>query len=443
MAKHNLNPFRYGGTVPPDCFIGREEALHTIFSRINNSESTAVIGEPHIGKSSLLNYIVDKKTQSKWLGEGTKRHIFIEIDCHILPESYQPTDFWKYLLNKFESSFPEQKIQSQLEIVRRSNFESFTLKEFFEQISQMDLQIVLLIDEFDSLLYHPNFNSARFFGALRSYSASTGGLALTIANRTEISEMNRRCAEISPVGSPYFNTFTEVRLRPLEPDEVDKLIDQTLKGTDVAFSTDDRSYIRRMAGRHPYLVQMAAASLFEAVMKRKAAEDLYTEAGKNLRDWSASHFDDLWRYLSPEAQTVLVILVLSEMNGHINKRDFNTRDLGKLDWYNSELNRLADLGLVEKENGVGWHADWGNFVIWHGTRWRISAGCFIWWVVDNAIASTRKSLNFKKWLHDREFEGLLTCGEKEKLIELVGKIPKSIVTSTSEFLGTFLKNLLK
>jgi hypothetical protein len=420
-----------------------EEALHIIFSRIYNCESTAVVGEPHIGKSSVLHYIANKKIQSDWLDEEDRRSIFIEIDCHILPESYQPADFWKYVLDQFEATSPEQKTQLQLEVVRRSNFGSFTLKSFFDQLSQMRLQIVLLIDEFDSLLHHPNFNTPEFFGALRSFSTSTDALTLVIASRLEISEMNRRSAEINPIGSPYFNTFNEVRLRPLHPDEVDKLIDQTLMGNAVIFSKDDRSYISRMVGRHPYLLQMAAAALFEAVVKRTAAEELYNEAGKILRDWSEAHFDDLWRYLSPEAQTVLVILVLSEMNGHINKRDFDTGDLGKLDWYNTELNRLADLGLVEKENGEAWHADWGNFVIWHGTRWRISAGCFIWWVVDNAIASTRKSLDFKKWLHDREFEGLLTRGEKEKLIELVGKIPKSVVTSASEFLGTVLKGLLK
>jgi hypothetical protein len=63
-------------------------------------------------------------------------------------------------------------------------------------------------------------------------------------------------------------------------------------------------------------------------------------------------------------------------------------------------------------------------------------------VAENAIASTRKALDFEQWLDDREYEGLLTRGEKEKLKELAGKIPKSVVTSAGEFLGMLLKGWL-
>ena len=45
--------FIYGRPVFPGEFIGRQDELNTIFDRISKGESTAVVGEPHIGKSSL------------------------------------------------------------------------------------------------------------------------------------------------------------------------------------------------------------------------------------------------------------------------------------------------------------------------------------------------------------------------------------------------------
>ena len=41
-----LNPFLYGKPVPPPRFVGRREAVRTLFSRLNNGESTAIVGEP-------------------------------------------------------------------------------------------------------------------------------------------------------------------------------------------------------------------------------------------------------------------------------------------------------------------------------------------------------------------------------------------------------------
>ena len=173
-------------------------------------------------------------------------------------------------------------------------------------------------------------------------------------------------------------------------------------------------YIRRVAVRQPYIVQTTASVLFDAIAQEKTAEERYHLAGTILQHRIDAYFDDLWRYLQPAAQTAMVILALAEMKGHVDKRNFNTSDLGEC----------------------------GNFAVSHGNRWRISAGCFVWWVADNAIAGTKEALNFEQWLHDREFEGLLTRGEKDKIKELAGKIPKSAVNSAGKFIGTFLKGLL-
>jgi ABC-type phosphate/phosphonate transport system ATPase subunit len=60
-----LNPFLYGKPVPPARFVGRRDAVRTLFSRLYNGESTAIVGEPHIGKSSLLRYVMDDDVRAQ------------------------------------------------------------------------------------------------------------------------------------------------------------------------------------------------------------------------------------------------------------------------------------------------------------------------------------------------------------------------------------------
>jgi len=52
------NPFSYGKALSPTHFIGRSKEIRRIVNRLLNGESTALIGDLHIGKTSLLTYLV-------------------------------------------------------------------------------------------------------------------------------------------------------------------------------------------------------------------------------------------------------------------------------------------------------------------------------------------------------------------------------------------------
>jgi AAA-like domain len=377
MEQYNLNPFLYGNPVPPNRFIGRRDSIRVVFSRIYNCESTAIIGEPHIGKSSALRYIASDQVRSEWLGDVVSRCALIEVDCHLLPEGYQPIDFWAYVLDQLENTFTDPAIQTQIEVVRRSKFGSFTLERLFRLLGQNNLRVILIIDEFEALLHHPNFNTAEFFGALRSLSARTNGLLLVTASRLPIAEMNRRSEEINPLGSPFFNIFTEVRLLPLRPREVDMLLDQALEKIDVMLSDTDRTYIKRVSGRHPYLVQMAAAALFEAVAQGEAGQTAYTEASKMLRGWADSHFHDVWRSLGEKMRSALAVLALVEDQVQTGRSDAHIGGLEILEQHDQELRWLADGGLIEAVD------DGAPAAPWREGQWRISAASFSQWIVDN------------------------------------------------------------
>jgi hypothetical protein len=438
------NPFIYGKPVPVERHINRQRELRTLFSRLLNGECTAVVGEPHIGKSSLLRYIQDQKVQQEWLGPEATRYVLVEMDCHILPHKFGPQDFWRRALTRVQEAAPDDKaVCQQMDVIIKNQFGCFTLEGLFKLLGQQGKYVILLIDEFDSLLTHPNFNSAEFFGGLRSISSRTDGLQLITASRMKIAEMNRRTQEINPLGSPYFNTFGEVILRPFSQKAITELLDQALEGSGIQFEKDDRAYVRWLSGRHPYRVQAVASALFDVIAEGLEGEDRYATAGEWFYERAAAHFDDLWQHLDDAARTVMVILALVELGGMAQRREFSFGEIERPQRFDPELKRLAKLGLVEKI-GKGWQFDSKSLLLWQGERWRVSCGGFVWWLADVAIAGTRDIPDFEQWLHDQEVRGyLLTRKQWKTLRDWVRKVPTSVVGSAGKLARLLLSSILK
>ena len=259
-----------------------------------------------------------------------------------------------------------------------NGFDSFSLESLFHLLARSKQRVALVIDEFDALLNHPNFN-AEFFGALRSMATRTDSLAVITASRLSVAAMNRLSQEHNPYGSPFFNNITEVRLLPFSPDESRSLMDMTLAKVGVAFSQDDHAYIHALASHHPFLVQVAAAGMFDAVVAGKTAEARYQAVRKFFYNGTTAYFDDVWRHLSSTEQTALLLLTLGEMKGRVDGCAFNTNDLGHIEWYGQELARLQEMGMIEH---VTQPKSIIGLTLWHETHWRIASHGFVWWVTN-------------------------------------------------------------
>jgi Novel STAND NTPase 2 len=434
-----LNPFLYGKPVPPARFVGRRDAVRTLFSRLYNGESTAIVGEPHIGKSSLLRYATDDEVRSQWLEEAAPNYFFTDIDCHMLPRNFTSADFWRQALTALSLVVPDEPVVRQWQVVVDNQFGSFTLDSLFQLLARSRRRVVLVIDEFDSLLNHPNFN-AEFFGALRSMATRTDSLAVITASRLSVAAMNRLSHELNPLGSPFFNNITEVRLLPLSPDESRGLIEMTLADTGVAFTDEDYTFVHDLSSRHPFLLQIAAAGLFDAAVDGKAGEARYHAGGRFFHDCAAAYFDEFWRHLSPTGQIAMMILALGEMKGRVDGREFNTDDLGRIEWYGPELLHLQDLGMVER---VDQRIDIAGLTLWQGARWRVASRGFAWWAAGNVIAGTRDTVVFDQWLRDKEYQGLLTREQADSVRSMLNSIPKSVVSGVAQMVKSLLGEMVK
>jgi hypothetical protein len=281
--------------VPTGRFVGRQREVNTLFSRMLNGDSTAVVGEPHIGKSSLLNYIADEATRREWIEEYFNDHIFAYFDAQVLGASDEPEQFWLRIYEQVKDApVIDEEIRQQCRLVAESNYSIFTLERLFRLLAQRGWRLVILIDEFESLVVHPNFYKREFFGALRSLSVQFRSFVLVIASRLRAKDLNRRLAAIS-TGSPFMNVFIEVLLPHLTKDEAISLIERTLKeaGGQVVFAPRDRKFLFELAGFQPFLLQTAAAALYDAHLEGASTRDAFTLTTDLFHQRTELHFLDL------------------------------------------------------------------------------------------------------------------------------------------------------
>lgn len=312
MPKLRQNPFIYGSPVPTGRFVGRQREVNTLFSRILNGDSTAVAGEPHIGKSSLLKYVADEAIGNEWIGEEFRNHIFVYFDAQTLGASDEPRQFWERVCASInDAPIVDDEMRGQCALVVESGYSIFTLERLFKLVSARGWRLVALIDEFESLVGHPNFFRRDFFGALRSLSVQFGSFVLVIASRLRAKELNRRLASIS-TGSPFMNVLIEVVLPLLTQQEAMTLIDRTLRdaGGKQEFRSDDLAFVFDLAGYQPFLVQTASAALYDAYLDDVSQEVAYARATESFHERTEMHFNDLASVLEsegplpPEATTI-------------------------------------------------------------------------------------------------------------------------------------------
>ena len=409
MPEMISNPFFYGNPVPPDQFVDRRRELRRITGRIvNRGQSTAVVGEPRSGKTSLLGYLAAPEA-CKLYGASEKRLIFSYLDAHTLGGQLSQAQFWEYVLHPLQERAiapePDSPLAQAYQMSRENDFGCFVLERFLAQMALTVWRLVLMLDEFDVLLHHPILNCAEFFGGLRTLaSRSRGALALVIASRHPLTALNNETQEFNRTGSPYFNFLDEITLGPWPVKDIAKL----LRRAEGRFTTKDRRFIAEVAGGHSYLLQVAAYELWEAYEEGKRDPNRRRQqAGQKLYDEAARILGDTWRLWSPATRKAFTAVALADIPRLLEKREFHVKRLLRdMRDFGPEMRSLTKQGFVaEDESTPG--------------GWRVRPQAFLWWLADELVRTVRRETPFEEWLQKQEFGVLLTRGEKEQLSKAV------------------------
>ncbi len=395
------NPFIYGRPVRPDELVNRKSELTTLLNRLMNRESTAITGEPHIGKTSLLLTAKDASIQERYAGENIENFLFRFLDLQAIEGDYTFGHFWEEALQIERETADYADVTDRLRECTQKNYSRFSLLGLFETLAARDLTLVLLLDEFDRLLSHPNFkNSPGFFGNLRSLSTISGSLVIITASRQPVAEMNQWGKELLDRGSALFNHFAEVKLKPFDEEAAEEFFAPHKN----RFTDQEIETLRCLSGSHPFLLQAAAASWLDANGNKENAANMFY-------DKVSAHFDDLWDTLDDKTRTVALILCLAELS----EKAFDCSRLKDIDGFTHQLCILTERGLAVNA-GKKWPCDLSVPLEYKGKSWIISSRAFTRWVRDAVINGTRPVPSYDEWLKNKKYEMFLSRETWESLL---------------------------
>jgi hypothetical protein len=235
-------------------------------------------------------------------------------------------------------------------------------------------------------------------------------LAVITASRLSVAQMNHKSQYRSPSGSPFFNNMIEVRLPHLSKNEAKRLLIDTVQATreDLAFEAEDLAWAYALAGRHPFLLQIAGASLFDVIGAEASAmrSALRERATDLFQQRAAAHFDDFWRTLDEPDQRATLVLAMVEQAILVHQIPFEMEQLAVFPWFENDVRRLADLGIVERREG----------------RQALAVGGLRTWLVENVIAGNRYAVDFSAWLQAKRSQNLLRSQEMKTMRQLADQL---------------------
>ncbi|MBN1450824.1 MAG: AAA-like domain-containing protein [Anaerolineales bacterium] len=345
-----MNPFTFGNPIKdPTRFIGREADIRQITNRLLSSahESTSIIGERRIGKTSLLLHLSDQEVATR-LGLTPDKFCPVYVDFQGLTD-ITPQRFWQRIFKKMARSICDESLVPSIRALgEQAEFDLFDLEDLFEEITDKGLTTILYMDEFEYVTQNPNFKGD-FFGGLRAL-AIHHGVALVPATRRELVDL---CHSEEIKGSPFFNIFANVVLRPFSRVEVDEMICAYLKDSDFSCTPAEQDFIWELGGGYPFFVQMAGHYLVEGKLQGLEGDALTKFAATNYEGQAEAHFTYLWSHCSESEKITLLVTITLGLQKTFKKTVPNAENLARLrPRAPQDLVALGKRGVIDERDGL-------------------------------------------------------------------------------------------
>ncbi len=234
------NPFQADSALPENSpvFFGRENLLHRFRLKLcsDNPGHISLVGDPRIGKSSLMN-------QLKAILEAEEGLVSICCNAQGLNEASQKRFFTD--LGESVAGALGEELEEPLE-----DFDQF--QRVIRQWAK-EYRFVLLLDEFEILADNPVFD-VTFFNNLRSLGDNPENrFGFFLISHEHIRAL---CHTDAIHGSRFWNIFDAWVLGLLEEDAARKLAELPLQRAEISLDTTPEQLLKRY-GRHPFLLQRA------------------------------------------------------------------------------------------------------------------------------------------------------------------------------------------
>lgn len=269
-----MNPFTNRGVITnTDEFFGREQEIGEIVSRLCAMQSSSVVGERRIGKSSLLYHLA----QTGWLRIDDPAYRFFYFDLQDA-RFHTAAGFLRAIL---------QQLELDAEAVGAGQSLNHNLVAFSEQIEAHERdrrRIVLCLDEFEATFKHPVEFTDDFFDHLRSQIYHRK-FALVTATRTPLQEL---CLA-GKLTSPFYNVFTVIELGVFTDDEVRAFLEHYRQ--QALFTEEEMKLINSHLDPHPLKLQILCDFVIRNRERRLAEWALVEDIAKEHGNFFVGAYD--------------------------------------------------------------------------------------------------------------------------------------------------------
>jgi hypothetical protein len=296
------NPFFHRGAIRrAEEFYGRVGEIDQVLGLLRNGQSVSLIGPRRIGKSSLLLHLARPGTRDEHQLDFP-RTLFLLVDCQELGGS-PPEEVYEALLTEML----ERARQAGCEIDDVERYGTYrSLDRVLAQLSQRDVSVVVLLDEFELLAANPHL-TPYFFARLRGLTTKYG-LAYLTASQRPLFDIT---ADEEILSSPFFNIFVTLPLGLYSEQEARGLLLARLESTGISFPAELHDHLLELAGYHPFFLHIAGYHAFQVVLQGKqlqAEEEELATLDAPIEVEADSHLSYLWQNLTVEEQYALATL---------------------------------------------------------------------------------------------------------------------------------------
>jgi hypothetical protein len=396
MVPIATNPFLTGGAVSGEHFIGRSAEINEIFGIINNKTHLAIHGSPGFGKGSLLRAIQQPETwQARGLDPSSVTMIWVNCG-NFAP--FTPQAFWRELLERLDDIADAGLKPVVAEGLNKSAGRD-DLQKVLTYLLKQHRVLVMLLEDFEAALCpHKGYSEDDVMKLKTDIRAlcneyGTRCLSQIVTSVHRLSDLGQ---PLLPSGSPWYNQYLFLSMKPFTEEEVNALFDKMPPAW--TLNQAQRDWIRELADGHPTLLQNACSLLWRIFHEKRNLENW--QFVDELLGQTRHIFEDEWRSSQKKEQTALLLIALIRADGHVPKQNYNLKDLDTvLTQMQSNMFGLKDRGIIEERM--------------EGAKpvFRFRSSLMEWWVIQSI-----RDAKDEKELAEREE---ILCGLSKKQVDKV------------------------
>lgn len=258
----------------PRHFRGRRSVVEPVCARLRQPEllSSQVVGGPKSGKTSLLSWLASELAEAA-LGRAAAT-VRVYMDAAALGAQATPAMFWILACRELKASAAgsallgqnttlAQALQAALTRAEAGQLDIFDLHDLFDGFAALQRPVVLLVDEFDTVIANPHFvPPAEFFNQVRNLCTRTPrGLAFVATSGRPLSDVGAAAAGPSP---PY-NHFGTIALDPLSDDDLREQLEAMARCRGVTLPDEAWRGVAQWSDGHPMLASHLMRQLVDTL----------------------------------------------------------------------------------------------------------------------------------------------------------------------------------